>query len=642
MFALAVGLFGLIVLLATLQYRWLGQISAAERTRVSAMLRDSASAFAADFDRELNRAYLLFQIVPAAAGDNLATQVGSRYDRWMATSLYPRVVRDVYLYVPSSSGGTLQRFNPATRFLEPAEWPASLAPVRARLGAAAPHQAGGPPMIVRAAPALWPDIPALVVTAPMVLVDRRTPGGNDLAIPMQPAYCLLLLDSGYIRGEMLPALARQHFRSPSGGFDYELAVVPATGRGVVYHSVDTFNPEPAARADASADLFHLRVQDFEPLVSEISRFAVFSTQAAPALHGDLTARTETVFRHTVGQPLDPQRGGGMSIVVRKNGGDEMTTTVTDESGEPNARFAISTAAHWRLLVRHPSGSLELAVDRARRRNLLISTGILGLLAVSVGFLVVSTRRAHDLARQQLEFVATVSHELRTPLAVIRSAADNLADGVVGDEARVRQYGQLVRREGIRLTTLVEQILEFAGLQSGQRAITRQPLAVDALLQQAIEELKPAASAAVTRVELSIADDLPAVCGDEAALRRVFVNLIGNAIKYGASARWVGVRARPTGDGVEVGVTDRGIGIAADEQDRIFEPFYRAPAVVAAQVQGAGLGLSLVKRIVEAHGGVISVESAPGHGTTFTVKLPADRGDLSASETSVGAAAPQHS
>jgi len=300
---------------------------------------------------------------------------------------------------------------------------------------------------------------------------------------------------------------------------------------------------------------------------------------------------------------------------------------------------VSTAPHWRLLVQHPSGSLEQAVDSARRRNLIVSTGILGVLAISVGFLVVSTRRAHDLARQQLEFVATVSHELRTPLAVIRSAADNLADGIVGDEARVKQYGALVRDEGLRLTALVEQILEFAGLQSGQRTMASQPLSIDAVLRDAAGEAQ-ASAAASARLELSIPADLPAVAGDEPALRRVFVNLIGNAIKYGAPAHWVGVRARAAGGGVEIAVSDRGLGIAAGEQDRIFEPFYRAPDVVAAQIQGAGLGLSLVKRIVEAHGGHIAVTSAPGTGSTFTVMLPAATG--SAVADGVGSTAPQHS
>jgi signal transduction histidine kinase len=405
-------------------------------------------------------------------------------------------------------------------------------------------------------------------------------------------------------------------------------VVPTKGSGVVYQSATGFSPAADAKVDASADLFHLRLQDFGPLVSEISRFAMFSTYAPVPISGTgVTARAETVIRHTTGAPLKGTLtlpNSSMSIVVQQKGVDGMTVTTDDTQG--NTRFAVSTVPHWRLLVRHPSGSLEQAVNRVRRRNLLISTGILGLLAVSVGLLVVSTRRAHDLARQQLEFVATVSHELRTPLAVIRSAADNLADGVVEDEARVRQYGELVRSEGLRLTTLVEQILEFAGLQSGQRAMARLPLALDALLRQAVDASQPAAQIAGVRLEVAVADGLPVVAGDEAALRRAFVNLIGNAIKYGGDGRWVGIRAQAVPGGVAVAISDRGIGIPAGEHDRIFDPFYRTADVVAAQIQGAGLGLSLVKRIIEAHGGRIAVTSTRGEGSTFTVTLPlADEG-----------------
>ena len=191
-----------------------------------------------------------------------------------------------------------------------------------------------------------------------------------------------------------------------------------------------------------------------------------------------------------------------------------------------------------------------------------------------------------LARQQLEFVATVSHELRTPLAVIRSAADNLADGVINDEARVKQYGQLVRREGLRLTDLVEQILEFAGLQSGQKSMTPKPVAVAPMLHDVAATAEATAPAGVN-IELSIAENLPAVAGDEAALRRVFQNLVGNAVKYGADARWVGIRAVGRASSVDISVSDRGIGIAAADQARIFDPFYRAPDVVSAQIQGAG-------------------------------------------------------
>jgi signal transduction histidine kinase len=135
-----------------------------------------------------------------------------------------------------------------------------------------------------------------------------------------------------------------------------------------------------------------------------------------------------------------------------------------------------------VVLKHPAGSLETAVNAARRRNLILSSGILAVLGASMGLLVLSTRRAQRLARQQMEFVAAVSHELRTPLAVIRSAAENLADGVVHDEAQIRKYGDLMRNEGRRLTEMVEQILELAGIQSGQRGFALRPVQLDGLLR----------------------------------------------------------------------------------------------------------------------------------------------------------------
>ena len=196
----------------------------------------------------------------------------------------------------------------------------------------------------------------------------------------------------------------------------------------------------------------------------------------------------------------------------------------------------------------------------------------------------------------------------------------------------------MRREGVRLTDLVEQILEFAGLQSGQRQITARPVAIAPLLGDVVAGADAAARAAGVRIELAIDENLPAAAGDEAALRRVFQNLLAAPIKYGADAGWVGVRARFTGASLEISVRDRGMGISPADQSRVFDPFYRAPEVVAAQIQGAGLGLSLVKRIVEAHGGSVAVESAPGAGSTFTVLLPTLTGDVAEDPDGVGAAA----
>jgi signal transduction histidine kinase len=641
MYALAGGLLGLIVLLATLQYKWLGQISAAERDRMRATLQTSASAFAEDFDRELNGAYLLFQIGGLPSDQSLPSQMATRYDRWQATARFPRIIKDVYVASVEGDSATLTRFNPSTRFIEPADWPDALAPVRAKI-ARAP------------VPNVWSDVPALVVSAPFLFVshlaDRPATGRSTttstVQMPTERSYAVLLLDGEYIRGEVLPTLAKDHFQATPGVSDYQLAIVPSSGSGFIYHSVADFSPKADAQADASADLFHLRPQDFGPLAAEISRFAFFTTTApGPARitmgstkdgggAGDASGRTQTIIRHSVTAKSDGTNplpaDGPVSILIQQRGRNGVAATVSDKlyatGAAATTRFTATQLPCWRLLVKHPSGSLERAVGSVRRRNLLVSIGILGILGISVAFLMVSTRRAHDLARQQLEFVATVSHELRTPLAVIRSAADNLADGVVDDEARVRQYGELVRREGVRLTELVEQVLEFAGLQSGARVAARGPVAIATVLHEAAAAVQSSAEAAGVRMELSIADGLPAVAGDEAALRRVFLNLMGNAVKYGAPAGWVGVRATTSGGRLEIGVSDRGIGIPASEQAKIFEPFYRTPDVVAAQIQGAGLGLSLVKRIVEVHGGRIAVTSAPGQGSTFTVTLPAITGD----------------
>jgi two-component system sensor histidine kinase SenX3 len=143
-----------------------------------------------------------------------------------------------------------------------------------------------------------------------------------------------------------------------------------------------------------------------------------------------------------------------------------------------------------------------------------------------------------------------------------------------------------------------------------------------LVHDVVGRLATLVEAASMHVEYALPDTLPPVLGDEPAIRRVLQNLVSNAIKYGASGGWVGISAQARGRDVQITIADRGIGIGAAEQPRIFEPFYRAPEVIAAQIQGAGLGLSLVKRILDAHGGRIDVRSVPGQGSEFTVHLPA--------------------
>jgi signal transduction histidine kinase len=287
---------------------------------------------------------------------------------------------------------------------------------------------------------------------------------------------------------------------------------------------------------------------------------------------------------------------------------------------------VNVASGWRVLLQHSAGSLDAAVAQVRRRNLVLSFGILAVLVAGVGLIVVNARRSERLAAQQMDFVATVSHELRTPLAVIRSAAQNLSAGVVLDAKQAQRYGDLIEDEGKRLTDMVEQVLEYAGLSGNRRPVTARPVDLASLVGDVVSSSSPLLDAEGFQIEIDVPADLPPVIADEAAIRRALQNLINNALKYAADGRWLAISARAattrTGPEVQVVVSDRGRGIAAEDLAHIFEPFYRGRYALERQIHGNGLGLSLVRRIAEAHGGRITVTSSSGVGSTFTLHIPA--------------------
>jgi signal transduction histidine kinase len=283
------------------------------------------------------------------------------------------------------------------------------------------------------------------------------------------------------------------------------------------------------------------------------------------------------------------------------------------------------SGRWRLEAANREQPLETVVAAARSRNLAVGLGVLLLLLAAVTLVVVTAGRAQRLADRQMEFVAAVSHDLRTPLAVIRSTSENLADGVVKDPSRVRQYGGIIRDQSQRLGEMIEDVLSFAGASSPDRARRDDPVAVATLVDGALEALAPALRDQGFEVERHVAEGLPTIRGDGGKLRLALRNLVENAMKYDGGARWLAVRAGldPRDSSVViVSVEDRGPGIAADDLPHVFEPFYRGRSAQDGSIQGFGLGLALVKRTVEDHGGRVTVASAPGRGTTFGIRLPA--------------------
>jgi signal transduction histidine kinase len=250
-----------------------------------------------------------------------------------------------------------------------------------------------------------------------------------------------------------------------------------------------------------------------------------------------------------------------------------------------------------------------------------------LLVLSMGLVLLASRRAQHLAQLQVDFVAGVSHDLRTPLAVMSLAADNLADGLVQGRDAVIQYGVRLQSQTRQLTERVEQILAFAAL---ERKVTKyfiRPVEVSAVIDTALRITSDLIDDAGVVVDTNIEADLPPVLTDPDGLAQVLQNLITNAVKYGGEDKWLGVRAGSTqlsGDQAEIQIVveDRGIGIDHKELDRIFEPFYRSPEVVARQIRGTGLGLTLAKKTTQQLGGSLSVSSVPKRGTTFILHIPA--------------------
>ena len=282
---------------------------------------------------------------------------------------------------------------------------------------------------------------------------------------------------------------------------------------------------------------------------------------------------------------------------------------------------LAETGNWTLNVQHTAGSLDKFIAGARNKNLAVSFGILGLLAVSIVLIFVSAQRAKLFAQRQIDFVSSVSHEFRTPLAVIYSAGENLADGVAREETQVSRYGNLIKSEGRKLTKMVEQILDFAGANSGKKKYDLREQNVTEIIENALLECRPLIDEKGFTVEKDLAEELPAIKADASALSQAIQNLIFNSLKYSNGEKIIKISVRNSGGTVKIAVEDKGIGIAPKDLKHIFEPFYRARAVVDEQIHGNGLGLSLVKETVEAHGGRISAESEIGKGSKFIVHLP---------------------
>jgi signal transduction histidine kinase len=232
-------------------------------------------------------------------------------------------------------------------------------------------------------------------------------------------------------------------------------------------------------------------------------------------------------------------------------------------------------------------------------------------------------RLRELDRLKDEFISVASHELRTPLTSMQLAVQLLAEGSAG--ALTERQAQLVRmasKDATRLDRLTRDLLDLTRLEAGTAVPNRRPLSAADPVEAVLGQLRSTAEHKGVLLETNIPAGLPGISGDAEQLSRVVSNLVSNALRHTPSGGRVSIVAAEKGDAVEYAVTDTGPGIPPEYLDRVFERFAQVPGATAG---GAGLGLPIARRIVEAHGGRISVESEAGHGATFRFTIPAAPG-----------------
>jgi signal transduction histidine kinase len=609
--------------LAILQYRWSGQLSAATRTQMESSLHTAVLGFRQDFSRELGAVALEIRSVVDGSSTVKPAELKEQFHHWQQTSAHPNLVSHIYLWEDPIKEQPL-RFDPLSDQFERVAWPAEFDQMQKRLleittayrppAGEADHRImrreerrrgdyggmrgfraeqrtdhrnamRGRMMDVLLPWAIDQSVPALAYP-----VRRRGPQGRPSA---GVTWLIIHLNPNVLTKEIFPELAQKYFNGATG-MEYRVAVRDASKANlrVLYSSDSGFGDDVNALVDATLNLLG-------PL---------FVRGGPPDMGLEFFAAPQRGDRSQQGQ-ADDRRGG---------------------TAERTPRFEplhyADARGTWQIAVKHKSGSVEAAVGALRRRNLLASFGVLGILAITMGLILVANSRARRLARLQMEFVAGISHELRTPLAVISSAGENLAHGVVDDKQQLARYGNSIVKQTRQLTQLVEQVLLFAASQKSERKYGLGPVNVTEIVDAALEGTNGTVAAAGFTVEKQVAPGLPMVNADFTALVRSLQNLIINAVKYGGESRWLRVSARQVKDKgrygtVELVVEDKGIGISTDEIKHIFEPFYRSPAVNASGIHGTGLGLPLARTIVEAMDGRLTAQSELGKGSTFTISLP---------------------
>jgi signal transduction histidine kinase len=304
------------------------------------------------------------------------------------------------------------------------------------------------------------------------------------------------------------------------------------------------------------------------------------------------------------------------------------------------RWGISVAFPLTLLAKQIVGVIVLGDKRSRLRYSPSDIDLLMTVASQVAEAVeriqlqeqlivgeMEKKRLEELNALKSEFVSSVSHELRTPLTSIQMFAETLRSGKIKSENKRREYLKIIHGESERLTRLINNVLDFAKIERGVKQYNFEPVKLGDLLREVLDSMEYQFGKMKFKVNVRIPKRVPLISADRDGAAEAIINLLSNAMKYSGSNRRIDVRLRSNGKNLTLDVRDYGIGIPQSELGKVFEKFHRVQDGARRPVAGTGLGLALVKHIMDAHGGLVKVQSKEGKGSTFTLVFPIHKNKL---------------
>ncbi|MEP0007200.1 MAG: HAMP domain-containing sensor histidine kinase [Balneola sp.] len=612
-----------LITLAVLQYHWLGSVSDAEKKRLEENLEASTENFVSDLNKDFSALNQAFKIQVTNTDSDIDAMIGRSYLNWLSNTEYPQLIDSVYFVQNTHTDSpTVKLFQTdPVRLLELSnsgevkKWLSKKSDIgkhrTSSFNLLNTPDFGTPTFI---------GVPIQLLD--LVTLENESLGRNlkvNLNIDQSDDIVLLQLDDSVIKNNLIPDIARTYF-SDSFSDQYHISIIKENNADSTEVYFSTNGSESVKEADFKKDL---RSIDFSSVFVIQSQANLNTNEGLFKSIDSLSSKIQSI-NITGGSPRKSYKMMAESSQVRFNTrtSDSVFTVQKDTTINTSFEADFSTAG-WQFWLSFKEGSLDTFVTKAKNRNLAISFGILLILGFCVGMIVLYSKRSQDLAEKQMLFVAGVSHELRTPLTVIRSAAENLNEGVVQSEERKKEYARLMLKEGRRLSDMVDQIMEFSGIQAGKKVYSFTEFEVEELMNEILSEYRSVLEDEGVQLEYSFTASKSIICADRDALHLSISNLLSNAIKFcGESMKIRFAVAEIAERGlITFIVQDYGMGIPLEEQKNVFKPFFRGKKPVDNQVKGNGIGLSLVKKVADAHKGEIRLKSKEGEGSTFILMLP---------------------